>query len=57
MGQQGAAPKSGRVNIEERRRQRAAAQRNAASRIGEGLAGLYCIHGYILNIGALVFSH
>lgn len=33
------APKSGRVNIEERRRQRAAAQRSAASRIGENLAG------------------
>ena len=36
---QSSATKSGRVNIEERRRQRAAAQRNAASRIGEGLAG------------------
>ncbi|CAL5222338.1 g4687 [Coccomyxa viridis] len=35
---QASAPKSGRVNIEERRRQRAAAQRSAASRIGEGLA-------------------
>ena len=39
FGQQPAA-KSGRVNIEERRRQRAAAQRSAAGRIGEGLAGL-----------------
>ena len=36
---QASAPKSGRVNIEERRRQRAAAQRSAANRIGEGLAG------------------
>lgn len=36
---QSSANKSGRVNIEERRRQRAAAQRSAASRIGEGLAG------------------
>ena len=38
---QASAPKSGRVNIEERRRQRAAAQRSAASRIGEGLAGAF----------------
>ncbi|CAK0787334.1 hypothetical protein CVIRNUC_010552 [Coccomyxa viridis] len=37
FGQQPVA-KSGRVNIEERRRQRAAAQRSAAGRIGEGLA-------------------
>ena len=36
---QASVPKSGRVNIEERRRQRAAAQRSAANRIGEGLAG------------------
>ena len=39
---QASAQKSGRVNIEERRRQRAAAQRSAASRIGEGLAGAFC---------------
>ena len=41
LGQQPVA-KSGRVNIEERRRQRAAAQRSAAGRIGEGLAGQFC---------------
>ena len=42
--------KSGRVNIEERRRQRAAAQRSAAGRIGEGLAGMIVLR--ILNVCA-----
>ncbi len=38
---QSSVNKSGRVNLEERRRQRAAAQRNAASHIGNGLAGVH----------------